>query len=367
MAPKRKAAASAAAAAANDGGEDARDVKTPAATDKKLKPSAAAADTATAIGSGGSGGGVGGGGAATAGDDINDAAALYKLMQISNATNDMKQASSDEWQKKFSEIARVLLTQCVLQVTHATSGVTKSYRLCEVEAYYKSDTGNYKFSPTGGDHYDTFSHGNPLQLSSCGHFYFHRAGASQTSAYRAGSYKGLDITFGEENRAYGGFLIRAIEPLLVKDNRYTTQKGAEGKGLVEGPCKSVDTILADAGATAITDLVGRLQSLNAFDSANAGALRVLVVPAAERHTNPTSIISAPRVGLTLKMVSVDRLYYINANYRWISAPTYIKVRFPSVWCGHVLCCVVLRRRETRDSECGVLMARFDLLYIYFVR
>jgi hypothetical protein len=54
------------------------------------------------------------------------------------------------------------------------------HRLAEVEFYYH-----------GAGHRDPFAHRDPLQLES-GRWYFHRAGG----AYRSGSFKGLDLTFG---------------------------------------------------------------------------------------------------------------------------------------------------------------------------
>lgn len=74
-------------------------------------------------------------------------------------------------------------------------------------------------------HNDTFTHGDKLQLK-CGTWYFHRFGSS----FKGGTYKGLDLAFGKEkDQVYGGILIRAIH-------------NAED-GFIEGPCRSVDTIL----------------------------------------------------------------------------------------------------------------------------
>ncbi len=56
------------------------------------------------------------------------------------------------------------------------------------------------------------------------------------------NYKGLDITLGQGEEAYGGILIRSIEAI------------GTGK-FVCGPCKSVDHILELCKATSIKVLV----------------------------------------------------------------------------------------------------------------
>src|SRR2546425_4308376 len=68
-----------------------------------------------------------------------------------------------------------------------------AYRLAEVEAYYH-----------GGAHRDPFSHRHPLQLGT-GPWYFHRAG----QAYRGGSFKGVDLSFGDGTATFG-LLFRSI-------------------------------------------------------------------------------------------------------------------------------------------------------------
>jgi len=114
-----------------------------------------------------------------------------------------------EFEEKFKAIAEKLLKEYVLVLEGK-----EEYRLIEVELYLRD----------GKIHNDTFTHGDSLQLK-CGQWYFHRFGKS----FKAGTYKGLDLAFGkEEQKVYAGILIRAI--------------GRPGE-MIEGPCRSVDTIL----------------------------------------------------------------------------------------------------------------------------
>ena len=91
----------------------------------------------------------------------------------------------------------------------------KRYRIIETEVYYR-----------GPHHVDPFAHRDPIQLQ-CDRWYVHRTGGS----YNGGSFKGLDITFGD-GRASGGWLIRGLEQC---DGTH-----------IDGPSLVVDHILASA-------------------------------------------------------------------------------------------------------------------------
>lgn len=116
----------------------------------------------------------------------------------------------------------------------------KHYRIIELEFYL-----------IGGVHDDIFTHQDKQQLTSC-QWYFHRTG----NQYRSGNYKGLDLTFGTHSLniiltlklgkdCYGGILIRAIEDIST------------GK-LFDGPCISVNQLLASLSMTEVTEIVGLL-------------------------------------------------------------------------------------------------------------
>ncbi len=91
----------------------------------------------------------------------------------------------DDW---FTRIAERLLNGSRLTVGK------QAYRLVEIEFYYWSDA-----------HPDPFAHRDPIQFS-IGHWYFHRT----RGTLRSGSFKGLDLTFGDGPTS-GGILIRGME------------------------------------------------------------------------------------------------------------------------------------------------------------
>src|SRR4051812_21703267 len=86
-----------------------------------------------------------------------------------------------EW---FARIAEHLLNSSQLVVGG------KPHRLTEVEAYYN-----------GEGHADPFAHCDPVQVQ-CGRWYFHRT----HGVYRSGSFKGLDLSFGDGS-SHGGILL----------------------------------------------------------------------------------------------------------------------------------------------------------------
>ena len=87
-----------------------------------------------------------------------------------------------------------------------------------------------------------------------GKWYFHK----MNGAYKSGTYKGLDLSFGNEN-ATGGILLRAI--------REVTLPSTMGD-FIEGPCNCVNRILQDTcKGENVKDLVGMASfSLDAFNS-----------------------------------------------------------------------------------------------------
>src|SRR3954470_22893409 len=81
-------------------------------------------------------------------------------------------AAMDAW---FASLADRLLNRCRLTVGG------EPHRFVEVEFYY-----------CGEGHPDPFTHRDPLQKE-CGRWYFHRT----RGEYRGGSFKGVDLTFGD--------------------------------------------------------------------------------------------------------------------------------------------------------------------------
>lgn len=101
-------------------------------------------------------------------------------------------------------------------------------RLQEIEFYWFAT-----------QHPDPFCHCHPLQRLH-GRWYFHRVG----SAYRGGSFKGLDLTF-SDGQGYGGILLRG---LLLPDG-----------SVISGPSRLVDFLLEATGFPNVAQLDAHLQ------------------------------------------------------------------------------------------------------------
>lgn len=111
---------------------------------------------------------------------------------------------------KFADISDILMNKSVLIVKG------NSFRLCEIEFYYKNTL-----------HNDEYVHSIRDQQTFEG-FYFHRY---KNGSYKSGTYKGLDMTFGNDaTNTYFGILIRSM--LDLSTNTF-----------IEGPCRCVNRIL----------------------------------------------------------------------------------------------------------------------------
>lgn len=159
------------------------------------------------------------------------------------------------------------------------------HRFLELEFYYCSS-----------EHPDTFTHCHPDQKT-FGKWCFHRAGKKADCSYRNGTYKGLDISIGNE-QAFGGILIRGLLDL-------TTGK------VISGPCRVVNHILALTGEETIPGLVARLGD----GSTSGPVLTLKAVPEVTR-----AIATKPRVGLTLKRPDEHKPRFLTAPYNFSVAP-----------------------------------------------
>lgn len=173
----------------------------------------------------------------------------------------------------------------------------EKWRLCEVELYLYNR-----------EHPDPFTHKNKDQKT-VGEWYFHKFG----NTYKGGTFKGLDFTFGKD--CYGGILIRAIKN-TVKNER------------IEGPCKVVDYILQKNNKESIKEFVDyelkkhKMKTFNALNK-NSGLF------IESDNDLQEDIYTGPRVGLTLKKYSEDKLNYIVRDYRFITEIDKVK-KFKSV-------------------------------------
>lgn len=184
---------------------------------------------------------------------------------------------SEAW---FERIAARLLNGCRVLVAG------KPHRFTEVEAYYN-----------GPAHADPFAHCDPVQKHG-GRWYFHRTGG----IYRSGSFKGVDLAFGDPT-AFGGFLIRGLEE---EDGKY-----------IDGPSLLVDHLLATTGKRDVFTLDSAIAERVAWDAESPVRLEWLKTPA------DRPIYRAPRVGLSLKRAKPpgeQHLRFIMRHYRYYTEP-----------------------------------------------
>lgn len=180
----------------------------------------------------------------------------------------------------FDELADILLNKTLLNVG------TRTYRLCEIEFYYK-----------GNGHEDHYTHCSDEQRLK-GKLYFHKY---KTGVYKSGTYKGLDITLSPDNIAYFGILIRSIQDQTTHE-------------FIEGPCRSVNAILGQFGFQTVNDFVaGKKVPLDIYDTTYQ--LYLIDTPSLKHE----SIYHGPRIGLSDKYPE-----YQNLNYRYATLINNIK-------------------------------------------
>lgn len=179
----------------------------------------------------------------------------------------------------FVSIANMLLNECYLQINET------NYRLVEIEFYLKC---------TG--HNDPYTHCDPDQLLMHS-FYFHKF---KTGTYKAGTFKGLDLTFGDaKTKSYFGILIRSIENMISND-------------ITEGPCNVVNQILTEYKQPSIMDFTLG-QNLNIFDNDNNFILIT------DDDLPQKELFYGPRIGLSAKYPE-----YQNKPYRFVADKLAIK-------------------------------------------
>lgn len=149
------------------------------------------------------------------------------------------------------------------------------YRLCEIEIYCKCEK-----------HDDKYTHCAKEQAE-YEKFYFHR---HRNGTYKSGTYKGLDITFGN-NDMYYGVLIRSIY----------NEKNNE---IIEGPCRTVNKILELNGHSEVKNFVVN-GTLNIYED-NRLKIRF------NNNLKFQSIYAGPRIGLSDKYPE-----YMKRKYRYI--------------------------------------------------
>jgi len=274
------------------------------------------------------------------------------LKSLAAKTVSDKHATLKEYEATFARISNRLLNEVALVING------QPHRLAEIAYYYE-----------GGNHHDTFTHCDPLQQTTA-NWYFHKSGAT----YKGGSYKGLDITFGGQvgadgKRAFGGILIRAIEPLAGAaaaenesedddddDDEAEKKKGAKkgkakpkaatkkGKAaasgsvnFIEGPSLVVDRVLSVCGADSIIKFVASNfpEHTDSPPAHYVAGRQLYLAPISAVVSSPSvkyetvtmpnrAVRASPRVGLTLKKVREDAETFIMKAYRYFIYPELMK-------------------------------------------
>lgn len=179
-------------------------------------------------------------------------------------------------QKKLEKVAGTLLNEYVLIVAN------NPFRLFEIEFYYHSSV-----------HPDPFVHKHSQQLTK-GRWYFHKKGA----IYRPGIYRGVDLTFGDEDsKTYGGILIRGI---VNPENQ---------KDYVYGPAKCVDHIRESIG-----------HGIEEVDDKAATKSECPHLYLEKKELPEEQVISGPRVGLPVRPADHLSNMFRYAHYRYIIYP-----------------------------------------------
>lgn len=192
----------------------------------------------------------------------------------------------------FQTLFQQIATEMFHNYTFMINGVP--HRFTEMEFYLNTDQKN---GGDAGTHPDDFTHDDPIQKGDPGCFYFHK----MNGKYKAGSFKGLDITVAK-NGVFGGILIRGVQKLTAP------------RILIDGPSLVVDHILKLCGTATIPDLVSKMTGLSACDGNNI----IRVEPATTQGTR--TVYSSARVGLSLKDPSHNRINYISRFYRFFTHP-----------------------------------------------
>ena len=159
------------------------------------------------------------------------------------------------------------------------------HRLIEVEAYYHHPV----------DHPDPFAHRDPIQVHP-GLWYFHKT----RGVYRSGSFKGVDLTFGD-GTAHAGMLFRGLEK-------------ADG-AIVDGPSLLVDHLLAMTGKRDVLTLDLAIAGRDAGDPHSPLHLEEVDEP-------PRPIFLSTRVGLSLRRTkpTEENVRYLLRPYRYLTEP-----------------------------------------------
>lgn len=194
----------------------------------------------------------------------------------------------------FLNLAQLLLNHAQIVLTNSKTNTTYNYSIIELECYLK----NEKFE----DHY---THCDPDQKQfAC--WYFHRS--KPGGPYKAGTFKGLDLTLGHQN-GYFGILIRSI-----RRNKYGLDNPEMAdepniKDFVVGPCNVVNQILQATGFDSIAQLVV------AADSNDVRKNKFVRLKFTKEDNGEFDIYNGPRIGLGIGYPALQAALYRFTSYR----------------------------------------------------
>ncbi len=171
------------------------------------------------------------------------------------------------------------------------------YKICELEYYNFSES-----------HQDLYVHCDKEQLSN-ETFYFHRI---HGKGFKEGTFKGMDITFGNlERKEYGGLLVRSIMNI------------DSGK-IIEGPCLVVQEILKAFRYNKVIDFYEDYTSKNPGLNIYNKNSELWI----EYVENKDKINYSPRVGLKFKGRNIyelsKKIHYVMKPYRATTIPNKLK-------------------------------------------
>jgi len=205
----------------------------------------------------------------------------------------------------FTELALFLINKCVVMIHNIP------HRFIELEFYF-----------CGHAHMDEFTHRDEMQLTHA-NWYFHKNGGK----YKGGSFKGLDLTFGPID-SYGGILIRGMQNLNTDE-------------IIDGPSLCVDNILKLNGASSIEEFVNKEGTTKAVLDPGESSRGLYVV--GNDQLQQVTPLCTPRVGLTLKNATENKIPYLMQEYRYLAFPHLTKK-------GKHLSIIALHRNGVQPPE-----------------
>jgi hypothetical protein len=183
------------------------------------------------------------------------------------------------------------------------------YQICELEYYHHS-----------AGHPDIFTHCDKEQ-SENETFYFHRM---HGKGFKEGTYKGMDITFGNDNE-YGGLLVRSIRKINIEDKSENDNKSEKDGAIIEGPCLVVQEILKAFNYDRVTDFYkyysGINKKLNVHDNKSGLWISHEQLEGKKKKNKKKEVKFhySPRVGLKLKGNNIEdltqKMKYVMKPYR----------------------------------------------------